>query len=435
MVDKVPSFQLNTDQSQALYELASLDNIFLTGAAGSGKSFLIKYFQRQLHHPLPVVASTGAAAVIVGGCTFHSFFSLGIMKGGLEKTIERALKDTRLLRRLKKTPAIIIDEISMIDPEAFYAAEQICRYALDPDLPFGGLRIIAVGDFFQLPPVQKNGQRFWLFQTTVWKQMNFKVIHLKEIMRTQDMEFIKALNFIRHGACNEFVHDFFSSKSHSDLKNFDGTVLFGHRYRVDDFNQQKLDQISGSVFTYDTEISIKRKSTLTEERVLQMSPLPPRIQLKKGALVMIRKNHPDGLYVNGTLAHVKELTSENVTIKTLEDQVFIFEKDEFEILNADGELSATIKNLPLSLAWASTIHKAQGASIDKICVDLSGFWERGQAYVALSRAKSSAGLYINNWDPKYIKTDPRVIEYYASLDQPDEPERSDLDFAFSLSSE
>lgn len=410
------TFQLSSDQSDALFHLASHSNVFLTGAAGSGKSYLIKYFQKQLQNPLPILASTGAAAVIVGGCTFHSFFSLGIMKGGLEKTIERALKDRRLIRRLKRTPAIIIDEISMIDPEAFYAAEQICRFALDPELPFGGMRVIAVGDFFQLPPVQKNGHKFWLFQTRTWAQMDFKVIHLKEIMRTQDLEFIKALNFVRHGECNSYVDEFFSPKSLDDVKNFEGTVLFGHRQKVDEFNQQKLDLIPGSVFTYNTEVSIKRKSTLTEERVLQMSPLPESLQLKKGALVMIRKNHPDGLYVNGTLANVKDLTSESVTVKTFDEQVFSFAKDEFEILNADGELSATIKNLPLSLAWASTIHKAQGASIDKVCVDLSGFWERGQAYVALSRARSGAGLYVNNWDPRYIKTDPRVIKYYLDLD-------------------
>lgn len=418
-MDNSISLQLNSDQSEALFHLASHQNVFLTGAAGSGKSFLIKYFQRQLTKPLPVVASTGAAAVIVGGCTFHSFFSLGIMKGGLEKTIERALKDKRLIKRLKKTPALIIDEISMIDPEAFYAAEQICRFALDPDLPFGGLRIIAVGDFFQLPPVQKNGHRFWLFQTTVWKLMDFKVIHLQEIMRTQDLDFIKALNHVRFGVCNDYVDDFFSTKKLDDAENFDGTVLFGHRYRVDDFNQQKLAQIPGSTFTYNTDISIKRKSPLTEERVLQMSPLPPTIELKKGALVMIRKNHPDGLYVNGTLGHVRSLTAEEVTVTTLDEQIFVFSKDEFEILNADGEVSATITNLPLSLAWASTIHKAQGASIDKICVDLSGFWERGQAYVALSRAKSSQGLFVNNWDPQYIKTDPRVIEFYKQLEGTD----------------
>ncbi|MCO5112586.1 MAG: PIF1 family ATP-dependent DNA helicase [Bdellovibrionaceae bacterium] len=416
-MDKAQSLSLNAEQSDALYHLSSHQNVFVTGAAGSGKSFLIKYFQKQLTKPLPIVASTGAAAVIVGGCTFHSFFSLGIMKGGLEKTIERALKDKRLLKRLKKTSAIIIDEISMIDPEAFYAAEQICRYALDPDLPFGGLKIIAVGDFFQLPPVQKAGHRFWLFQTTVWKQMDFKVIHLQEIMRTQDTDFIQALNYIRFGICNEYVHDFFSSKGLTNTKDFEGTVLFGHRYKVDEFNQHKLAQIPGSIFTYNTEVSIKKKSTLTEERVMQMSPLPPSIQLKKGALVMIRKNHPDGLYVNGTLGHVKDLTSEDVTVKTLEDQVFIFSKDEFEILNADNEVSATITNLPLTLAWASTIHKAQGASIDRVCVDLSGFWEKGQAYVALSRAKSSEGLFVNNWDPKYIRADSRVSQYYETLDR------------------
>lgn len=406
---------LNNDQNQAMQALQSQDNIFLTGAAGSGKSYLIKHFQQSLSSPLPIVASTGAAAVIVGGCTFHSFFSLGIMKGGLEKTIERALKDKRLIKRLKKTPALIIDEISMIDPEAFYAAEQICRFALDPSQAFGGLRIIAVGDFFQLPPVQKNGHKFWLFQTKVWEQMDFKVLHLEEIMRTKDLGFIEILNNVRYGICDSQTEEFFNQKELDDLNAFDGTILFGHRRKVDQFNQQKLEEISGSTFIYETEVSLKRKSTLTEEKVLQMSPLPISLYLKKEALVMIRKNHPDGLYVNGTLGHVRALTPESVSVKTFDGETFVFAKDEFDILNADGEVSATIRNMPLSLAWASTIHKAQGASIDKVCVDLSGIWEPGQAYVALSRAKSSEGLYVNHWHSKYIKAHPTVVDFYKQL--------------------
>ncbi len=131
---------------------------------------------------------------------------------------------------------------------------------------------------------------------------------------------------------------------------------------------------------------------------------------------MIRKNHPFGHYVNGTLAHVDYLGVETIKVKTLGGTFIDFEKESFEILNADGGLEATIENFPISLAWASTIHKAQGASIDIISVDLAGLWERGQAYVALSRAKSSKGLFVTNWDPRYIKSDERVRAFYDSLD-------------------
>ncbi len=412
---KNEELKLNPDQEKALDALMGEENIFLTGAAGSGKSFLIKHYLKESGKPTPIVASTGAAAVIVGGCTFHSFFGLGIMKGGLEKTIAKALKDKRLLTRLKNTDEIIIDEISMIDPEAFYAAEQICRLSLNLDKIFGGIRIIAVGDFFQLPPVQTKRQNFWLFETNVWSEMNFTQICLEQIMRTTDESFIQMLNEVRYGRCDGKVEDYFKSKTLKNIQNFEGTVLFGKRVDVERFNNQKLDAINEPEFVYDSEVKIKKKSPLTHDKVLQISPLPEELRLKKGALIMIRKNHAFGYYVNGTLAHVTYLDDESVTVKTFEGRHLVFQKEEFEILNADGELSATIKNLPLSLAWASTIHKAQGASIDRVFVDLAGLWERGQAYVALSRAKSAEGLFVNNWNSRYIKTDLKVSYFYENM--------------------
>lgn len=408
---------LNEEQSEALEFLKSDGNVFLTGAAGTGKSFLIREYLKTKTHKVPIVASTGAAAVIVGGCTFHSFFGLGILKGGVDKTVARALKDRRLINRITDTKEVIIDEISMIDPEAFYAAEQICRFILNLDLPFGGLRIVAVGDFFQLPPIQKNQrQSFWLFQTKTWASLYFHTINLKQIMRTEDKDFIEALNHIRQGDCPKSVNDFFSNKKPKKKVDFDGTMLFGRRMHVEEFNRKKLDRIEAPSTTYKSKVSIAKKSNLTVERVLSVSPLPEEITLKIGALVMIRKNHPFGHYVNGTLAHIDHLGIESIKVKTLGGTFIDFEKESFEVLNADGGLEATIENFPISLAWASTIHKAQGASIDLISVDLAGLWERGQAYVALSRAKSADGLFVENWDPKYIKSDERVRAFYASLD-------------------
>lgn len=407
--------QLNDEQSQALEILLEENNVFLTGAAGTGKSFLIREYLNEVGHKTPVVASTGAAAVLVGGCTFHSFFGLGILQGGVEKTVAKALKDKRLVDRILNTKEIIIDEISMIDPEAFYAAEQICRFVLNMEKPFGGLKIIAVGDFYQLPPIQKNNVSFWLFQTQTWANLEFKIINLKQIMRTEDEDFIKALNFIRKGECPDFVNSYFSNKKAPSKKDFSGTVLFGKRMHVENFNNEKLKKIDQPENIYESEIIIKPKSKISLEKAIQVSPLPERISLKVGALVMIRKNHPFGHYVNGTLGNVEYMDAEIVKVKTLGGSSIEFTKESFEILNADGELEATIKNFPISLAWASTIHKAQGASIDLISVDLKGLWERGQAYVALSRAKSAAGLFIENWDPKYIKSDPRVKSFYDSL--------------------
>ena len=147
-------------------QLGGAENVFVTGAAGSGKSFLIERFLRAVaasDEALPVLASTGAAAILVGGRTFHSFFGLGILQGGHQATVDRALKNKRLARRLKKARGVMIDEISMLSGQTLRAAEEIARRALDPERPWGGLRMIAIGDFAQLPPVSNQGVRDWAF--------------------------------------------------------------------------------------------------------------------------------------------------------------------------------------------------------------------------------------------------------------------------------
>ena len=160
---------LTEDQSIALQSMLSGANVFLTGGAGAGKSYVVKKFMMHVSSKeFPVLASTGAAAVLVGGRTFHSFFGLGIMDGGPGPTLDRACKDKRLLRRLRKVEGIIIDEVSMIPAEALWVAESVARFARDNDHPWGGLRVIAVGDFAQLPPVHKGPEeRPWAFLSPV----------------------------------------------------------------------------------------------------------------------------------------------------------------------------------------------------------------------------------------------------------------------------
>src|SRR5262245_52435234 len=175
---------LNADQEQALEALQGTGNVFLTGAAGSGKSFLLRHYLRDRDPELfPVLATTGAAAILVGGRTFHSFFGLGIMEGGERATVERALRNRRLVRRLKKTEAVVIDEISMLAGTTLRAAEQIAREARGNTRPWGGLRVVAVGDFCQLPPVNAWGSgKEWAFLDPTWTKSEFEPAILREIM-------------------------------------------------------------------------------------------------------------------------------------------------------------------------------------------------------------------------------------------------------------
>lgn len=406
--------ELNEGQTQAMkYLCHEQGNVFLTGHAGTGKSFVIKQFQKSLLSPLPMLASTGAAAVLIEGRTFHGYFGLGIMEGGLEKTIKKAIKNNRVQKRLQKDHAIIIDEISMIHYEAFEAANQIAQIVRDNEAPFGGLRLIVVGDFLQLPPVTPYGQKMqWLFQMDLWKQLDFKIANLTETMRADEKHFIQVLSEIRMGKVTETVKQFLNSRTKEIGDDFNGTVLFGRRNQAEIFNIKKLNQIESEEVLYPTEVKIASKVQKTKEELLKLSPLPEQLQLKRGALVMLRKNDPEFRFVNGSLARVDSLKEEEIQVILFSGSKIKLSKEEFHILDPDGKKMATITNFPLSLAWASTIHKSQGATIDRVHVDLKNLWECGQAYVALSRARSPEGLFVNGWAPKSIKADINAVHFY-----------------------
>ena len=166
--------------------------MFLTGEAGAGKSFVIREFRRSLDEKnFPTLASTGAAAVLVGGRTFHSFFGLGIMEGGAEATLQRALGDRRVVRRMQKIDGFIVDEVSMLSADTLAVAERICQLARDDHRPWGGVKAIVVGDFAQLPPVTRWGQqRIWAFESHAWLKSEFESIYLSENHRTGEKDFI-----------------------------------------------------------------------------------------------------------------------------------------------------------------------------------------------------------------------------------------------------
>ena len=393
-------------------------NIFLTGAAGTGKSFLLDHYLADKSTELfPVVASTGAAAVLIGGRTFHSFFGLGIMEGGLHGTIARAMRSGRLIRRLQVACTVVIDEVSMLSGATLHAAETIARRARHSQEPWGGLRIIVVGDFAQLPPVTPGSEeKDWAFLHSTWQESAFQPALLSTVMRTQDTDFLDILNFVRAGTVNDDVRQFLDDRTSGAMENIEGTRLYPHRYKADDYNQRRLQAIPGEIRSFPTHYSGKDDAV---ERAKKSLPIPDTLLLKKGAFVMMRKNDVsfERLYVNGTLGHVRSITDELLTVTLLNGATIEIEKQKFTCLNGDGEEVAAAWNFPVTLAWATTIHKAQGATLDRMIVDLSALWEPGQAYVALSRVRSSAGLFIERWTPSSIRAEPLVTDLYDSLAQ------------------
>jgi hypothetical protein len=314
---------------------------------------------------------------------------------------------------MKRAKGIIIDEISMIPSSALKVAEEIARWSRESDLPWGGLKIISVGDFFQLPPVSKFDKREWAFQSSAWSFSDFKPQVLKTVLRTKDDEFLSILNKVRVGTVDDEVSYYLNSKLADFDQERDITRLFARRWDTEKFNLVKVDEIPGSMIELKTEYSGTPSGV---EALKKNAPVPPSVFLKVGAYVMIRQNDPKERWVNGSLGHVRRLTNEYISIDLVNGESVEIGKSSFDILDADGKVTASALNFPINLAYASTIHKSQGATFDSALLDLKGLWEPGQAYVALSRLSSGSGLHVAGWDKSSFKIDPQVVRFYESLE-------------------
>lgn len=405
---------LNTDQDTALKALQGGGNVFLTGAAGSGKSFLLRHYLKDKDPKQhPVLATTGSAAILVGGRTFHSYFGLGILEGGVKSTVERAAKNRRLTKRLRESEAVVVDEISMLGASTICAAEQIARQARGNTRPWGGLRIIAVGDFCQLPPVNPfKTEKEWAFLDQTWARSEFTPAILRQIVRTSDKEFLRILNFVRYGHVNDDVTRFLNQRCVKVPKNFEGTRLFARRDDVERHNLERLEKLKTPLHTFET---VYRGNAKLIEDFKKHAPIPETISLREGALVMLRQNDPKNKWVNGSLGHLLEITPLRLAIRLLNGREVLVDRNDFTMLDADGNPAVTASNFPVTLAYALTIHKAQGTTLDQMTVDLRRLWEPGQAYVALSRARSSESIWIEGWNPSSIFLDPAVLAFHRSL--------------------
>lgn len=413
---------LSSEQQTALELLQSGDNIFLTGGAGSGKSFVVREFMKTMDPKnLPILASTGAAAVLLGGRTFHSFFGLGIMEGGPEATYARAQKDTKLLNRIKKVEGVIIDEISMIPGDALMIAEKLSQQARESTLPWGGMRVIAVGDFGQLPPVARFGQkRDWCFLNSVWDKTGFITCELKHNQRVQETHFLDILHDVRQGKVTPQVQEFLNEHTKPHDEDHPGTRLFPRRDQSEMYNQKKLNEIREDEHVIDS-IYLGDEKFITNFK--KSAPVVEQLKIKIGCRVLFLKNDPQKRWVNGTRGTVTDFASDSITIRKdyggkanskLGREVTV-EKFQFSMLDADGNVKASVIQFPITLAYATTIHKSQGATLDELWCDLGALWEPGQAYVALSRLRDSKGLHIVRWSPKSFILDPHVKKFYQEM--------------------
>lgn len=425
------------DQQLAIAKLNTTSNIFLTGGAGTGKSTVIQNYLREGldgSKNTAVLASTGTAAILLGGRTFHSFFGLGIMDGGVEQVVARAVKFQGIVQRLKKTDLVLLDEISMIGSAEWMAAERIARIARKrPAEPWGGLRIVAIGDFAQLPPVVRAPMRTmnqdpfsqdlfsqevrepekpWCFTTDTWHKTEFDTVNLREVVRSNDSYWNEILNELRWGDFTPRAKEVLDERIKKVPLEFQGTRLFSRRAQVDRLNHERLHTLKGTVKEYNT-VYIGNAQRIDELK--RNAPIGEMLVLKEGALVMFRQNDPELKYVNGTLGTITRLKDSEVRVELLSGRVIDLKPTSFSVLDAEGNPAATATNFPLNLAWACTIHKAQGATLDKAHVDLRGVWEHGQSYVALSRVRSLDDLTLEGYTPNGFKLDPAVKDFYRRM--------------------
>jgi ATP-dependent DNA helicase PIF1 len=404
--------ELSPDQNQALEILRSGENVFLTGGAGSGKSTVIREFRSELDpKAFPLLASTGAAAVLLGGRTFHSFFGLGIMEGGPRATYDRTSEDPKLLQRLRAIEGFVLDEVSMIPGGALQVAEALLRKAKGNASPWGGLRILVVGDFAQLPPVSR-GPRDWAFQSPIWEKSNFLPVVLKHNHRVFDLEYLDILEQVRHGKVGPEVTSYLNSRLREDDEWDKSTRMFPRREQVENHNRKELTELTGKERVFPSIFIGSEKSV---EALKRSGPLTENLVLKEGCRVLFVQNDPQKRWVNGTKGTVVDMTEDSITVEKESWRHVTVEKAQFSYMDAQGNVVASVINFPLVLGYATTIHKSQGATMDELWVDLKSLWEPGHAYVALSRLRTGQGLKLLSWNPRSFIVDPSVSRFYSDL--------------------
>lgn len=401
-------------QKEALDILKTGRNVFLTGAAGSGKTYVLREYIKYLdglNAEIGVTASTGIAATHMGGTTIHSWSGIGIRDSLSKDEILAIIDKKKLKEKLKNFSVLIIDEVSMLHHYLLDLVDAILREARDSDEPFGGVQVVLCGDFFQLPPVHKAGEReaFFSYHSEVWKsrELNLKICYLTEQHRQNDFSFTKVLNDIRKNKAGkeilEILEARFSKKPGEDL----ATRLYSHNRDVDKENESELNKLPGKIFEYDM-FERGRRSTVES---LKKSCLAPEIlKLKEGAKVMFVKNNFDDGYVNGTLGIVVKCGPENIKVRTLNGETIDVERENWRV-EEDGRVRAEISQYPLRLAWAITVHKSQGMSLDAAEIDLSKSFEKGMGYVALSRVRSLEGLFLKGLNHMALKVNEEVLEF------------------------
>ena len=438
--------ELNTDQSKAFDAVKSGRNIFLTGPAGTGKSFLIQRIVEwapSAGRTISVTALTGCAALLLGKAkTLHSWSGIGLGKEPVETLISNIMKKPKLKRVWKKTDILVIDEISMMTPELFEKLDAIGKRIRASEKPWGGIQLVLCGDFLQLPPVTKglSGEALipgrFAFESPAWKKARLLPVVLNKIERQTDTAFQKLLNECRIGEPSAETLALLKSRQGLDWKSqlIRPTLLFSRNADVDIINEKNIVALKKPLRMYDAETKIERNPEdvdaeiptgeyleRAEHKLDNDANYCAHLELCVGAQVMLLINKDiDAGLVNGSRGVVVNFRTDGAPIVQFRhgDAVAI----ERHRWTSNDTSALHREQIPLRVAYAITIHKSQGATLDCALIDIgSSTFEFGQAYVALSRVRNLESLYIHTLDASRIRAHPAVTKYYEELLEVAEP--------------
>lgn len=410
------------------FEKALLEgkNIFLTGPGGSGKTHLIQKY-RDIY-AMDVTSTTGASAINIGGRTIHAFTGIGISNNVLS-AIKACKKNKNAPSSIERCKRLVIDEVSMLGAATFEVLDAVFQHYRKDPRPFGGVQLILTGDFFQLPPVNDA----FCFHSESWSKLNIQTITLTKLYRFTDQVYSDILLRVRDGT---HTKDDISSlksrvKAYETLRSgvkgeltVQPTILYGKKMNVDEINTFELGKIKNPLYKFSASDTFEVKGKDIEKYALSLDKMIPKVlEFKVGSQVMITSNiDVDNGVANGTRGCITGINNGMIDVKLVNGQVVSIEPMEFNY-EENEKVLATRAQFPLILAFALTIHKCQGSTIDCAIISLGDrdIFEYSQAYVALSRVRCLEGLYLTEFSPQTIRCHPQVVEFYNSLKGLDQP--------------
>lgn len=392
-----------------------LGNFIVTHNTACIKLFIKVYKQNKI---MGVTSTTGISALLFGGVTLHSFLGIGLGQGSVESIVSKLYKRPHLRKRWCETEVLIIDEISMLSPALFDKLENVARRIRHNEEPFGGIQLILSGDFLQLPCVNSDD---FCFESESWGRCVDQTVYLTEIMRQKELDWQNCLNDVRVGLLPKKTRKLLKTRVGVELKNDFGikpTKLFSTNYSVDYINNKELDILAESdpeFFEYNMEIHVYpgvKNKDYAIDKYKKSCNAPETLQLCVGAQVMLLWNlDTDCGLVNGSRGVVTSFVGDIPMVKFLNGRELLIDYNVWESEEQDKKILRVVQ-LPLKLAYALTIHKSQGCSLDYAEIDLSNTFAEGQAYVALSRVKNLEGLSIIGIDFDKIRANEKAVEFY-----------------------